>query len=127
MKDQSNVCQTLLSINPAVIYASILSMTGEEIGSASKPSLGVLIPSNSELKNHFRAFSSILTAYRNEKSALSGAERMFGKFKDLVVTFANFKVIIILDDIKQQVVALATMKDADSKKITFQSTRIISG
>ena len=127
MKDQSNVCQTLLSINPAVIYASILSMTGEEIGSASKPSLDVLIPSNSELKNHFRAISSILTAYRNEKSALSGAERMFGKFKDLVVTFANFKVIIILDDIKQQVVALATMKDADSKKITFQSTRIISG
>jgi hypothetical protein len=126
IKDPQKVCEALLSKDPEIIYASILSSAGEEISSAAKPSARVMIPSSEELTGHFRAISSIITSYRTTQSALSGAERMFGKFKDMVVTFGNFKVIVILDDPEQVVIALVTMKDADSKRITFQSSKIIS-
>jgi hypothetical protein len=125
IKDPRATCQSLLSIDPAVIYASILSPTGEEIASASKPSASVLIPSSGELNDHFKAISRILTAYRTEKSALSGAERMFGKFKEMSVSFANLKVMVMLNDPEQVVLALVTLKYADSKKITFQSSKIV--
>ncbi len=127
IKDPRRVCEALLSKDPEIIYASILSSTGEEISSAAKPSASVMIPSNEELTSHFRAISSIINAYRTSSSALSGAERMFGKFKDMVVTFGNLKVMIMLDDPNQVVIALVTLKDADSKKITFQSSKVISG
>ncbi len=127
MKDPRSLCEPLISKDPEVIYASILSSTGEEVASASKPSAKLLIPSSEELSSHFRAIASIINAYRTSKSALSGAERLFGKFKYMVVTFGNLKVMVILDDPNQIMVALVVMKEADSKKITFQSSQILSG
>jgi hypothetical protein len=115
----------LLSIDPAIIYGSILSSTDEEVSSAAKPSATLMLPSRDELTSHFRAISSIVNTYRTSKSALQEGERLFGDFKNIVVTFGKLKVIVILNDPEHVMLALATLKDADEKKITFQSSRIM--
>ena len=125
IKDARRICESLLAINPEIIYVSVLSSSGEEIASAAKPSAAVTLPSRDELTSHFRAISSIVNTYRTSKSALQEGERLFGDFKNIVVTFGKLKVIVILNHPEQVMLALATLKDADEKKITFQSARIM--
>jgi len=124
IKDPQRLCESLLSIDPEIIYASILSSTGEQISAAASPSASVIIPSNDQLTSHFKAISSLIGAYRSSKPALPQAESLFGELKDIVATFGNLKVIIIINHPLQAMIALVTLKDADSKKITFQSSKI---
>lgn len=128
VKDPRGACHSLLSIDPGIIYVSILSLTGEEIGSAAKPSASAMIQSGSgELTEHLRAISSIIAQYRSSRSAMPEAERLFGEFKNIIVTFGNLKVIVMISRLEKVMIALITVKDADEKRITFQSSKIISG
>ncbi len=127
IKDPQRLCESLLSIDPGIIYTCILSSTGEQISSAAKPSAKVIITSNDQLISHFKAVSQLVTAYVNSAPALPQGERLFGELKDIVATFGNLRVILILNQTLQAVVALVTLKEADSKKITFQSSKIIAG
>jgi hypothetical protein len=126
-KDPQHVCESLLSIDPEIIYATILSFTGEKMSSASKPSAGVMIPSNDQLATHFKAISSMMAIYSTSAPQLRQGERLFGELKDIVATFSNLKIIMILNPPQGFMIALVTLKDSDSKKITFQVSKIIEG
>ena len=124
--EQKRICETLLSIDPGIIYTCILSMDGEEISNAAKPSAKVMMPSEEELSRHFKSISRVLSIYSSQKEALPEGERHFGKLKQIVAIFSNYKVLVVLSSSKQVMAALIALKDADSHRISFQVSRVIS-
>jgi hypothetical protein len=126
MADQRKICETLLSLDKLIIHTAILSLDGEEIAVSSSPSAKDMLPSEENLARHFKSISKVLSLYSSQKEALAEGEQAFGELKQIIAVFKNYQVMIILSKSRHIMVALVALKDADSHKISFQVSRVLS-
>ena len=113
------LCRHILGLDSAVLFAGICNIGGEEIASASKPSVPVIIGTSPELRE---AYSSRTTAV---VTLFKSAEPLLGELRDIVASFKNLKVMIIsLGQENNAAAVLVTTKDLDSKNIVYQISRV---
>ncbi len=113
------LCQHILGLDSAVLFAGICNIGGGEIASASKRSVPIMIGTSPELRE---AFSSGTTA---AVTLFRSAEPLLGELRDIVASFKNLKVMIIsLGQENNAAAVLVTTRELDSKNIAYQISRV---
>jgi hypothetical protein len=113
------LCNSIINLDPSIIVASIGSSSGEELASANRPSMSVLIGSDPNLrKNYASVIASQIDSFKV-------GEHLLGQVNRIVTTFEKTKVIVVPHLSDEVFVAVITTRDSESNKIAFEILKLI--
>ena len=115
----TRLCDYILGMDSSILFASVCSMGGDEIASASKPSVHLMIGSSPQMKGNYSAVANaIVNLFRQ-------GEPLLGELTDIVASYKALKVMIFnLGLTYNAMVVLVATKDLDSKNAAFRISRV---
>ena len=113
------LCEHILGLDSSILFASIITTSGEEITSASKPSVPVMIGLAPDMRaTYTEGANAIVEVFKK-------AEPLLGELGSIVASYKALKVMII--NLGEKINALAILvstKDLDSENVTYQISRV---
>jgi hypothetical protein len=113
------LCEHILGLDSSILFASIITITGEEIASASKPSVPLMIGMAPKLRETYtEGANAIVDLFKK-------AEPLLGELGSIVASYKAVKVMIVNLGPKVNALAiLVTTKDLDTENVTYQISRV---
>ena len=114
------MCQDIVELDSTIIFASLGSLSGQELARHTRPSKDLLIGDDKELG---RKCCSIVAVILN---SCSEAEVLFGKCMRLVENFErNLKIIVVPIHSKKAFLLIVSTRDSDEKGTVFRASKIL--
>ncbi|MDA4129566.1 MAG: hypothetical protein OK457_02235 [Thaumarchaeota archaeon] len=113
------LCEHILGLDSEILFTSIISRDGDEIASASKPSVPLLIGMAPQLRETYTAAANTIVGL------FKRAELLLGELAFIVGSYKALNVVIVnLGEKNNAMAVLVTTKDLDSKNVTYQISRV---
>jgi hypothetical protein len=94
-------------------------MSGDEIASAAKPSVPLMVGSLPQMREtYIAAANAVVNVFKQ-------GEPLFGELTDVVASYKNMKVLIVnLGEENNALAVLVATKDLDTKNATYRISRV---
>src|SRR5437899_3014501 len=83
------LCEHILGLDSGVLFASVCTMGGNEIASASKPSVSVMVGTAPGMRETYSAGANAVV------EVFKRAEPLLGELTDVVASYKALKVMIV--------------------------------
>ena len=113
------VCQEILDLDGTIILATVGTLEGKELGSATKPSAALLIDKDLQLRANYGALVAVVIR------AFKKGEHSLGKVNRIVTTFQNLKCIVLPNYSRGIFVLVLTTRDTEENRIAFQASQCV--
>jgi hypothetical protein len=115
----ARLCEHILGLDSSILFASICNMSGDEIASAAKPSVPLMVGSLPQMRETYIAGANAVV------NVFKQGQPLFGELTDVVASYKNMKVLIVnLGDQNNAVAVLVATKDLDSKNATYRISKV---
>jgi hypothetical protein len=114
------ICEDILKLDSSIIFVSFGSFTGIELAFAESPSFSTLVGRSPHLKEEYS--SIVMSVIRPIRQAVE----LFGNATSIITNFErNLRIVVIPLFPKQVFLFMITTREADSKTLIFQVSKIL--